>query len=177
EHALDDAVADEREDARGRAGEGEAAPPGVHDVPARRLGVDAAPGQGRGGDDAEREGGRGYEGGGGEIRVREARQAADAELGREAESEQIAALERERHRSSLEQAPEPRQDVELYRPRTGQRAAAHERDELDRERDAGIRRHAPRERDDAVTVGERSEDDEADDAAEGEAGGGRPVAV
>ena len=63
------------------------APPRLGSMPRRVSGADEI--------SAERERGRADERRGGEIRVREARDAADAELGGEAEREQVAALERD----------------------------------------------------------------------------------
>src|SRR5581483_9823191 len=129
EHEVDDLAADDGEDPGRRADEREADPRRVDDVLPRGLGVDAAPGQRCRRDDAERERGRTDERGGGDVRVRERRDPPDAEVRGEAEREQVAALQRERNRSSLEQMAEPAAETEPARERRPDDAAAHEGDE------------------------------------------------
>ena len=113
----------------------------------------------------------------GEIRVREARHAADAELRGEAQREQVAPLERERHRRALEEIPEARQHIRALRCGPSERALAQERNDRNGERDRGVDGEPPGERDEPVTVCERGEDDEPRDAAEREAASCRAVAV
>jgi hypothetical protein len=170
-------ASDEREHASDRPGEHEAHPGGVDDVVARRHRIDPAPGQRRGRDQPERERRRADDGGGGEIGVGEARDAADAEIRREPEREQVAARERDGNRGSLDEVPEPRADGEPDRPRPAQGVAPVQPDQRHTHGDRRVRREPPGERDDAVRAGERGEDDEAGDPAERKAESRRPVAV
>ena len=101
----------------------------------------------------------------------------DAEVRREAQREQVAALQRERHGGALRESAESHVDVESIRPRAAECALAKQGDHRQRHGDDGIHGHPPRERDDADRVREDAEDGQAGDAAEREAGRGGPVAV
>src|SRR3954452_22741305 len=111
EDELDDRATDEREDAGCSADEREADPARVHDVAPCGLFVETAARQRSGGDQAQAERGGGDERRRGEVRVREARDAPDAELRREPQSQEIAALKRDRHGGALEEICEAPGDI------------------------------------------------------------------
>ena len=138
-----------------------------------RLRLDAAARQLGGGDDRQRRGRRGDEHRREEVCVRERRDRPDAHAGRPAQRDQIEALEGERHRRRLGEEDEPPEDA--AEPQPPERPA--ERRKRHAERDRGVRREPPRERDEPVLVRERDEHHEPGDASGREADRRRPEPV
>ena len=73
--------------------------------------------------------------------------------------------------------PQPRPDLQPFRPRTAERSPPHQRHDRHGQRDRRVHTETPRERDDAVLVGERGEHDQPGDPAEREARRRGAVAV
>jgi hypothetical protein len=109
QHALRHRLAGEREDARRARDDREREPRGVDDVLRRAPPlVEPDPGKGHARDERERGGGDGNERRADQVRVREARHVADAELGGEAEADHVQRLEHERERDAAPELEQPR---------------------------------------------------------------------
>ena len=102
----------------------------------------------------------------------------DAEVRGEAQREQVAALQRERHGGALREPAEPRADAEAIRPRAAERALAEQRDRPGQRTAIAALTASPQASATMPTeFASEGEDDQTGDAAEREAGRGGPVAV
>src|SRR5205085_1280323 len=93
--------------------------------------------------------------------------------GREPERDEIEALERDRERRALQEAPEPAKRRQRDVTAARKQASTGKRDQRDSEREPPVQREPPRERDHAVRL---RDDDEEEEAARWRPPGSHPAA-